>query len=58
MMYNDHSFSTSSISKIMHNNVNFIFETNLRASPERNQDRERYNGSLIVNGKNKLEEHV
>lgn len=57
-MYNDHSFSTSSVSKIMHNNVNFIFETNLRASPERNQDRERYNGSLIVNGKNKLEEHV
>lgn len=57
MMYNDHSFSTFSVSKIMHNNVNFIFETNLRAF-ERNQDCERYNGSLIVNGKNKLEEHV
>lgn len=57
-MNSDHSFSISSVSKKMHNNVNFIFEINLRASPEENQDYERYNESLIVNGKNKLGKHV
>ena len=57
-MNSDHSFSTSSVSRKMHNNVNFIFEINLRASPEENQDYERYNESLIVNGKNKLGKHV
>lgn len=57
-MNSGHSFSTSLVSSIMHNNVNFIFERNLCAFFEQNQDCEQYNESVIVNGKNKLRELV